>query len=474
MGKPTGFKEYTREDLPKEPVYVRIKHWRDFEKPLPEEKAYIQAARCMDCGIPFCQGETGCPVENLIPEFNDYVYNGLWKEAIENLHSTNNFPEFTGKLCPAPCESACVLGLIDKPVSIKAIEYTIIDRAYKEGWVRAQPPLKETGKKVAIVGSGPAGLACAQQLRRKGHQVFIYEREPYPGGLLRYGIPDFKMEKWWINRRVAQLEEEGVRFYTGVEVGKEISLEKLTKEYDAVILAIGAEEPRDFVVPGRDAKGIYYAMTYLVSQNRYIAGEYLPHYISAKGKKVLVIGGGDTAADCIGTANRQGAERILQFDYNMPPPRIRSEEMPWPFVPKILYPSPSHEEGCERKWMIRIKEFLKDKRGNLTGVKAIRCLKKTRTDIKEIPGSEEIYEVDMVFLAIGFSGPRKNALLEEFLSLGGELDKKGNLYAKEYQTTIPGVFTCGDSRVGASLIVIAIYEGRECAKKVDAYLQKKS
>lgn len=479
MGKITGFLEYKRNDIPREPVEKRIHHFKEFEKSYDDTTARIQGARCMDCGIPFCQGDTGCPVDNLIPEWNDLVYHNEWKEALNRLHQTNNFPEFTGMLCPAPCEYACTLGLIDSPVAIKNIERTIIDRGFEEGWVEPLPPQFLTNKKVAIVGSGPAGLAAAQQLARKGHTVIVFEREDKIGGLLRYGIPDFKMEKWRIDRRLEQLKLEGVKFKTNVNVGVDVKIQELQKEFDAIILAMGAEEPRKIDVPGVELKGIYYAMEYLVQANRIVAGEKIKNPIDAKGKNVVVIGGGDTASDCIGTANRQGAKSIIQLDYNPIPPLSRSPEEPWPLYPRILRTSTSQEEGVVRKWATQTKGFKGDKNGHVISVYGNEVIKKSRKEIIDIPNTEFEFPADLVFIAIGFSGPKKSPILDQLKEIGVEFDENGNVKAtfgiggNHFHTTVPSIFACGDVRRGQSLIVWAISEGRKCADVVDQYLQKK-
>jgi len=477
MGKITGFIEYKRSDIPREPVEKRIKHFKEFEDSYDDTTARIQGARCMDCGIPFCQGDTGCPVDNLIPEWNYLIYHGLWKDALNRLHATNNFPEFTGMLCPAPCEYACTLGLIDYPVAIKNIERTIIDRGFEEGWVEPLPPEFLTGKKVAIVGSGPAGLAAAQQLARKGHSVTVFEREDRIGGLLRYGIPDFKMEKWRIDRRLEQLKMEGVKFKTNTNVGVDITIQQLREEFDAIILAMGAEEPRKLNVPGADLKGIYYAMDYLIQANRIVAGDKVKNPINTKGKHVIVIGGGDTASDCIGTANRQGAKSVTQLDYNPMPPLSRSESDPWPFYPRILRTSTSQEEGVIRKWATQTKGF-KGKNGHVVAVYGNEVIKKSRREIIDIPNTEFELPADLVFIAIGFSGPKQSPILDQLKEFGVEFDEYGNIKASfgiggnHFKTSVDGIFACGDVRRGQSLIVWAISEGRKCADVVDEYLAK--
>lgn len=472
MGKHTGFKEYRRQPMKKDPVADRVKHYKEFEHPFSDDEAKIQGARCMDCGIPFCHSETGCPVDNLIPEFNDLVYRGLWKEASENLHSTNNFPEFTGRLCPAPCESACVLGINEPAVTIKAIERTIADKAWDEGWVHPQPPEKLTGKTVAVVGSGPAGLAAAQQLARAGHSVTVYEREDRLGGLLRYGIPDFKMERRLIDRRIEQMREEGVVFRTNVNVGVTIPAKMLVEEYDAVILAVGSEAPRPLKVPGADLNGVHFAMKYLIGQNRVNAGDHVEDYINAKDKNVIVIGGGDTGSDCIGTANRQGAKAVYQLDYNFEPPVERDPETPWPLWPHIYTTSSSQEEGVERKWQYHTKELVGDKNGNLVALRGNKVIKHSRANIEDIPGTEFEIKADLVFIALGYTHPIHEGLVEELVKEGMKLDGRGNIKAEfgitdgAFETNLPGVYTCGDARRGQSLIVWAISEGRKCAAEV--------
>lgn len=478
MGKPTGFKEYPRENMEMQPVAERIKHYREFEYTFSDEKAKIQAARCMDCGIPFCHGDTGCPVDNLIPEFNDLVYRGHLQEALENLHSTNNFPEFTGRLCPAPCESACVLGINEPPVSIKAIERYIIDKGFEMGLVRPRPPRELTGKTVAIVGSGPAGLACAQQLARLGHRVTVYEKNDRIGGLLRYGIPDFKLEKWIIDRRLEQMKAEGVIFHVGVHVGKTVSIEELLSKFDAIVLAGGAEQPRDLPIPGRHLKNIHFAMEFLVRNNKKVAGDYVSDFISAKDKHVVVIGGGDTGSDCVGTANRHGAKSITQLEIFPMPPKDRSPNTPWPYWPLKLRTSTSHEEGCERMWAVNTLEFLDNGKGE---VGALRCC---RVELKDgqfvnIPGSEFELKADLVLLAMGFLHPVKEGLLSQLAEMGLEFDARGNVKAEFgdephcHRTNLEKIFVAGDMRRGQSLIVWAIAEGRKAAQAVHYYLTHK-
>jgi glutamate synthase (NADPH/NADH) small chain len=471
MGKITGFLEIERELPVRRPVAERLRDWRELEGKLPEDKLQQQGARCMDCGIPFCH--KGCPLGNIIPDWNDLVYRGRWKTAIDRLHSTNNFPEFTGRICPAPCEEACVLNINDDAVTIKQIEKQIIDHAWKEGWVAPQVPAARTGKNVGVVGSGPAGLACAQQLARAGHLVTVFEREDRIGGLLRYGIPDFKMEKHLIDRRVKQMEAEGVTFRPGVNVGVDYSADRLRAEFDAVVLAGGATQARDLPVPGRELKGIHFAMEFLPQQNKRVAGDEVPNQITAKGKRVVILGGGDTGSDCLGTSNRQGAISVHQFELLPQPPDTRTEGVaPWPFWPMILRTSSSHEEGVIRDWSINTKSFSGDERGNVRKLHAVR-LEWTQGDngrpaMREIAGSEFDLDCDLVLLALGFLGPEKPGLLTD---LGVRFDARGNVEAdRNYMSSVSGVFACGDLRRGQSLVVWAIWEGRECARGVDAYL----
>jgi glutamate synthase (NADPH/NADH) small chain len=471
MGKPTGFMEYERLSLTKEAVEERVRHHREFEFSFTQKDARIQGARCMDCGIPFCHGDTGCPVENYIPEWNDLIYKGHWREALDNLHSTNNFPEFTGRLCPAPCESACVLGINADPVSIKAIERTIIDHGFNSGWVVPNPPTGLTGKKVAVIGSGPAGLAAAQQLARFGHSVTVYEKNDKIGGLLRYGIPDFKLEKHYIDRRLNQMKAEGVHFITNTNVGVDISVKELLSQYDSIILAGGCEQPRDIPIPGRNLKGIHFAMEYLPQQNRVNAGESLQNQISAKGKNVIIIGGGDTGSDCVGTANRQGALSITQIELLPQPPATRSESTPWPYWEYMLRTSSSHEEGVTRKWSINTKEFKGNDRGEVTGLHCVK-IKMGNGKIIDIPSSNFELPADLVLIAAGFVHPPKNGLISELVEMGMELDGRGNVNAEfgdeedTFKTNLDKVYACGDMRRGQSLIVWAISEGRKCAASV--------
>jgi glutamate synthase (NADPH/NADH) small chain len=468
MGKITGFLEIPREVPHKEPVAVRLRHWREFEERPSDERLRAQGARCMDCGIPFCH--KGCPLGNIIPDWNDLVYRNRWREAIQRLHATNNFPEFTGRVCPAPCEEACVLNINNDPVTIKAIEKSIIDHAWDAGWVVPQPPERRTGKKVAVIGSGPAGLACAQQLARAGHLVTVYERADRIGGLLRYGIPDFKMEKRHIDRRLEQMAAEGVTFVPNAHVGVNVPVDRLRREFDALVLAGGATKPRDLPVPGRELKGIHFAMEFLPQQNRVVAGDHVPDQIVATGKRVVILGGGDTGSDCLGTSNRQGAASVHQFELLPQPPKDRPP-FTWPNWPMILRTSTSHEEGVIREWSINTKRFSGDAHGNVKKLHAVR-LEWTadggRPAMREIPGSEFELECDLVLLALGFVGPEPDTMLAQ---LGVKLTDRGTVWVDEgYQTSVPGVFACGDMRRGQSLVVWAIWEGREAARGVDAYL----
>ncbi|HXJ32879.1 MAG TPA: glutamate synthase subunit beta [Candidatus Eisenbacteria bacterium] len=468
MGKITGFLEYERETPHKEAVPQRLKHWHEFEQKMPEEELRIQGARCMDCGIPFCH--KGCPLGNIIPDWNDLVYRNRWKDAIDRLHSTNNFPEFTGRICPAPCEEACVLNINNDPVTIKLIEKSIIDYAFKEGWVTPQLPERKTGKKVAVVGSGPAGMACAQQLARAGHDVTLFERESRIGGLLRYGIPDFKMEKHLIDRRMEQMAAEGVTFRTGVHVGVTVAADELRRQFDAVVLSGGATKPRDLPVPGRELAGIHFAMEFLPQQNKVVAGDEITGQILATGKRVVILGGGDTGSDCLGTSNRHGAVSVHQFELLPEPPKDRPPHV-WPNWPMILRTSSSHEEGVMRDFSINTKAFLADAQGRVRALRGVRldwAQENGRPVMKEIPGSEFELPCELVLLALGFLGPETDTAIAQ---LGCELTERGNVKAgPDYQSTVPGVFACGDARRGQSLVVWAIWEGRECARGVDAYL----
>jgi glutamate synthase (NADPH/NADH) small chain len=464
MGKITGFLEYERSDRRYEPVEERIKHWHEFVLPLPESETRTQAARCMDCGIPYCH--TGCPVNNQIPDWNDLVYRGDWEEAARNLHSTNNFPEVTGRVCPAPCEASCTLNLDDNPVTIKTIECMIADRAYEEGWLRPEPPAVRTGKKVAIVGSGPAGLACAQQLARVGHEVHVFEKFAKAGGLLRYGIPDFKMEKHYIDRRMEQMQAEGVTFHCGAHVGVNVPAERLLEDYDALVLAGGAEKARDLPIPGRELEGIHFAMDFLPQQNRRVSGEAQAEGepILAGGKHVVVIGGGDTGSDCIGTAIRQGARSVTNFEIMPQPPARENKLLTWPEWPLKLRTSSSHEEGAERDFAVMTTGLS----GEGGEVRTLHCV---RVDgkINAIPGSEFDIPADLVLLAMGFVHPVHDGMIA---SLGLDLDSRGNVKADTlgYQSSRRKVFAAGDMRRGQSLVVWAIREGRQCAHSVDAFL----
>ncbi|HUQ28843.1 MAG TPA: glutamate synthase subunit beta [Usitatibacter sp.] len=473
MGKITGFIEIERRDRPYAPVPERIKFYREFIKPLPDEEMSRQGARCMDCGIPFCQ--TGCPVNNIIPDFNDLIYRGNWREALDVLHSTNNFPEFTGRVCPAPCEAACVLNINDDPVTIKSIEQAIIDKGYAEGWVGPQLPHRKTGKKVAVVGSGPAGMACAQQLARVGHEVTLIEKNDRIGGLLRYGIPDFKMEKHLIDRRVEQMAAEGVKFRTGVNVGVDMPAAKLLEEFDAVALTGGSEKPRDLPVPGRELDGVHYAMEFLPLQNRKVAGDKVANQILATGKHVVVIGGGDTGSDCIGTSIRQGAASVVNFELMPQPPEQENKPLTWPYWPLKLRTSSSHEEGAERDFAVATKRF-EGKDGKVESLTAchVEWVKDGKGGMKmqEVPGTEFTIPAQLVLLAMGYVHPVHEGLIEQ---LGVARDPRGNVNAPtdgpgSYATSVARVFAAGDMRRGQSLVVWAIREGRQCARAVDAFL----
>ncbi len=465
MGKVTGFLEFERlheaADLPQE----RLKHWREFVHPLTNAAAGIQGARCMDCGTPFCM--SGCPVNNIIPDWNDLVFKQDWRRALDTLHSTNNFPEFTGRVCPAPCETACTLNINSAPVGIKSIEHAIIDKGWESGWVVAQPPAKKTGKRIAVIGSGPAGLACAQQLARVGHDVVVFEKADRVGGLLRYGIPDFKMEKQLIDRRMAQMRAEGVEFRVNQDVGGTVPAKKLVDEFDAVVMAGGAEQPRDLPVPGRDLAGVHYAMEFLPQQNKVVAGDPISGQLKATGKHVVVIGGGDTGSDCVGTSNRHGAASVMQFELLPQPPEEENKPMVWPYWPVKLRTSSSHEEGCQRDWAVATKRF-EGKNGKIEKLIAARVEWKDG-QMREVPGSEFTIKADLVLLAMGFTGPLQGGLLEQ---LGVAKDNRSNVKADtdKYQTSVGKVFAAGDMRRGQSLIVWAIREGRQCARSVDEFL----
>ena len=472
MGKVTGFLEIARHDRGYIKPEERLKNWKEYLAPLPEKEVAEQASRCMDCGIPFCHN--GCPVNNLIPDFNNLVYREQWEAASRTLHSTNNFPEFTGRICPAPCEASCTLNIDDNPVTIKTVECAIVDKGWEEGWIVPQPPSHKTGKRVAVIGSGPAGLAASQQLARAGHDVVLFEKNDRIGGLLRYGIPDFKMEKHLIDRRMAQMAAEGVEFRTNVEVGVTVTLESLRDEFDAVVLAGGAEYPRNLDVPGRELAGVHFAMEYLPQANKLVAGDAEQvaapaGKISAKGKHVVVIGGGDTGADCIGTAARQGAASIIQIEIMPKPPVKENKALTWPNWPIKLRTAGAHEEGVQRDWGVLTKQVV----GHDGAVSALECVRvefapaaNGRMELKEIPGSEFTLKADLVFLAMGFLGPRR--INDERL----ELDPRSNVKANtdDYRTTLDKVFTAGDMRRGQSLVVWAIREGRQCARSVDMFL----
>jgi glutamate synthase (NADPH/NADH) small chain len=505
MGKETGFIEYRREHAPRRPVTQRVNDWFEIYLDFPEEKLRTQGARCMDCGVPFCQ--TGCPVNNLIPDWNDLVYRGRWKDAVRQLHATNNFPEFTGRICPAPCEASCVLGINQPPVTIKQIEKNIVERGFAEGWIQPEPAKFRTGKKVAVVGSGPAGLAAAQQLCRAGHTVVVYEKSDRLGGLLVYGIPQFKLEKRIVERRLGQMSAEGVEFFTGVEVGKDVEVEKLRREFDAMVLAGGAEQPRDLNVPGRELNGIHYAMEFLTQQNRQSLGDDvggvvtglspvlrggaplphgddvggvvtglspvlrggapLPHNLLATGKRLVIIGGGDTGADCLGTCHRQRPLSVHQFEIMPKPPDERSPLTPWPLWPMQLRVEGAHEEGGVRDWSIATTKFTGNESGQVQQLHAIRVGPAPR--FEPVPGSEFTMEADFVLIAMGFVGPVRNGMIEQ---LGVKLDSRGNVATdNQNMTSVPGIFAAGDMRRGQSLVVWAIAEGRKAAASVDAYLR---
>ena len=474
MGKPTGFMEIPRETPTRRPIPDRVHDFLEVYNPFPEEKLRAQGARCMDCGIPFCH--QGCPLGNLIPDWNDLVFKNQWRAAIDRLHATNNFPEFTGRLCPAPCEASCVLGINNDPVAIKQVEQSIIDRAWDEGWVTPEPPKVRTGKTVAVVGSGPAGLAAAQQLARAGHSVTVFERENRIGGLMRYGIPDFKMEKRYLDRRLKQMEAEGVAFRPGVNVGADVTADQLLNDFDAVCLCGGATHARDLPIPGRELEGVYLAMQYLPLQNKRVAGDIIPdeQFISAKGKHVIIIGGGDTGADCLGTAHRQGCASVHQFEIIPRPPDQREPANPWPQWSNVFRVSSAHEEGGIREYAINTKQFVVEN-GRVTALETVRVEMKPvdgRMQFLGIPGTEKTYAADLVLLAMGFLGPEKKGLLEQ---LGVELDRMGNVKANaDKRTSLEKVFTAGDMTRGQSLIVWAIAEGRHAAHSIDTFLMGRS
>ena len=479
MGKPTGFLEIERKDRGYEKPEVRKTTWHEFVKPMPPAEVGQQAARCMDCGIPFCH--QGCPVNNMIPDWNNLVYRDQWRAALETLHSTNNFPDFTGRICPAPCEAACTLNIDDNPVTIKTIECSIVDRGWDEGWIEPQVPARRSGKRVAVVGSGPAGLACAQQLARAGHAVVLFEKSDRIGGLLRYGIPDFKLEKRLIDRRMRQMEKEGVEFRTGVEVGVTIQMSSLLEGFDAVVLSGGAEQPRDLEVPGRELAGIHFAMDFLVQQNKRNAGDDEARAaprgsISARGRHVVVIGGGDTGSDCIGTSIRQGAASVVQLEILPRPPEHENKALTWPDWPLKLRTSSSQEEGCERDWAVLTKRAV----GANGRLEALECVRVEwvagadgRTQMREVAGSTFRLKADLVLLAMGFLGPVRPGMLEQ---AGVQLDARGNVQAPttDYRTSVPKLFAAGDMRRGQSLVVWAIREGRQCARAVDEFLMGRS
>ena len=471
MGKPTGFLEYERHDRPYLKVKERVKTWHEFVEKLPDAEVSKQGARCMDCGVPFCH--SGCPVNNMIPDWNNLVYLNDWRNALEVLHSTNNFPEFTGRICPAPCEEACTLNINDKPVTIKSIECAIVDKGWEHGWIAPQAPVTRSGKRVAVIGSGPAGMACAQQLARAGHAVVLFEKQDRIGGLLRYGIPDFKMEKHLIDRRMAQMAAEGVEFRLNTAIGTDIEAEALLAEYDAVVVAAGAEQPRGLEVPGRELKGVHFAMEFLTPNNKKVAGDPVDGlgWIDAKGKHVIVIGGGDTGSDCIGTSNRMGARSVTQFEILPQPPEHEDKPLVWPYWPLKMRTSSSQEEGAERDWAVLTKKL--SGKGKVETLHAVRVewVKggDGRLSMREVAGSEFELKADLVLLAMGFLGPVKAGLLEQ---LGVKLDGRGNVAAdtESYRTSVPKVFAAGDARRGQSLVVWAIREGRQCAHAVDQFL----
>lgn len=469
MGEVTGFLKYDRIKKDHQLVEERTQHFEEFISSWKKEDYTNQAARCMDCGIPFCH--QGCPLGNKIPDFNDAVYRDDWKEAFLILKSTNNFPEFTGRICPAPCEASCVLGLNNEAVNIEHIEREIIEVAFENGWELPSVAQKKTSKRVAVVGSGPAGLAAADELFKMGHEVVVYERDREAGGLLRYGIPDFKLSKKVVARRIALMERAGVVFETGVEIGKDITAEELELQFDAVVLCTGSTVPRDLPIPGRELKGVHFAMEFLTHQNKVVSGELseLSQKLDANDKHVVVIGGGDTGADCVGTSNRQGAKSVTQIELLDKPPTARNDDNPWPEWPMTLNTSTSHEEGVERQWSLLTRQFVGDAEGNLTGIETVKIkwLDKAAFKFEEIPGSEEIIPCDMAFLAIGFVHTQKAGVVEQF---GLELDLRGNIKCKNFQSSQPHVFAAGDNRRGQSLVVWAIAEGRKAAKAVDEFL----
>jgi glutamate synthase (NADPH/NADH) small chain len=467
MGNVNGFIQIKRTKPHARPIELRIRDWQEVYLPTPEAEARDQGSRCMDCGIPFCH--QGCPLGNHIPDWNDLVYRRRWQAASERLHSTNNFPDFTGRLCPAPCEGSCVLGITDEPVTIKNIELSIVERAFEEGWIQAAPPAVRTGKRVAIVGSGPAGLAAADQLNKAGHSVTVFEKSDRIGGLLRYGIPEFKIEKRLVDRRLALMEQEGVVFRPGVDVGREVTTASLRREFDAVVLCCGAGAPRDLQVPGRELSGIHFAVDYLTQQNRRCEGDHVPDaaLITAEGKRVVIIGGGDTGADCLGTVHRQGAVSVHQFELLPRPPASRADDNPWPQWPRIFRSSAAHDEGGERVFSISTERFVGDGRGRVRALQTVG-VEVGRTGVTRLEGTESEMAADLVLLAMGFVGPERGGVIEE---LGLRLTGRGNVWRDErWMTSEPGVFTAGDMQRGQSLIVWAIADGRNAAASVDAYL----
>ena len=469
MGKVTGFKDYERKNFTLQPPHERIKHYNEFITPLSQEDMEEQGARCMECGVPFCHSSYGCPLGNLIPQFNDQVYRGQWESAFRTLMSTNNFPEFTGRVCPAICESACVLGMNETSVGIKNIEYSIIEKAYKKGWMKPQIPKKRSGKNVAVIGSGPSGLAVANQLNKAGHNVTVYEKESRIGGLVRYGIPNFKLDKKdVVQRRVDLMSQEGVKFITDANIGVDISISEIKDTNDAVVITTGAGKPRDLPIENRDAKNIHFAMEFLSQANSRVEGENIPEdkSILATGKHVVVIGGGDTGSDCVGNSNRQGAASITQIELMPKAPLERTPDMPWPTYPRLFKLSTSQEEGCEMDFNVLSKSFIKDDNGNVTGINCVKIEWEGRS-FKEIEGSEFVLKADLVLLAMGFLGPLQDDVIKE---LNLETDERSNIKTTGYKTSVEGVFSAGDCRRGQSLVVWAIHEGRECAIEVDEYL----
>ncbi|MET0414198.1 MAG: glutamate synthase subunit beta [Polyangiaceae bacterium] len=470
MGKVTGFMEYRREDPQKIAARERVRNYREFELPVLREKLQMQGARCMDCGIPFCN--TGCPLGNLIPDWNDLVFRGDWQEAARSLHETNNFPEVTGRVCPAPCEAACVLNINDDAVAIKLIEKSIADEALSSGWILPEPPEHRTGKRVAVIGSGPAGMAAAQQLNRVGHEVVVFERDDRLGGLLTYGIPDFKLEKSIVHRRLQQMREEGVKFRTNVDVGIDISADQLKTEFDAICICIGSRVPRDLAIPGRELKGIHYAMPFLEQQNRRVAGDVVGEVgaILAGGKRVVVIGGGDTGSDCIGTSNRQKALEVVNLEIMPRPPDDPADHTPWPLWPLMYRSSSSHDEGVQREFAVTTSEFI-GKNGNVTGLRCVR-LEMKDGKLASVPGSEFLIQADLVLLAMGFVNPEPKGFITQ---LGVALDQRKNVVVdSRFMTSVPGVFAAGDSQRGQSLVVWAIADGRKAARGIDQYLMGRS